>query len=110
MKNNLVLSVFCGLDLLGLGFEKQGFCVVQSKDILFGGDIRRFQPVPNRFDGLNQKDYEIKTDSYARSKCYRFSFRNSASWKPTNLKNQSFSKYFSISSLVQKKPFSYFSA
>lgn len=52
MENNLILSVFCGLDLLGLGFEKQGFCVVQSKDILFGGDIRRFKPVQNRFDGL----------------------------------------------------------
>jgi len=51
--NNLILSVFCGIDLLGKAFEETGFCVVRSPDKnLDGGDIKNFFPVPNVFDGV----------------------------------------------------------
>ncbi len=41
---SLVLSIFPGIDLLGRGFEEEGFCVVRGPDIVWGGDIRRFHP------------------------------------------------------------------
>src|SRR5262245_34536614 len=50
--SDLVLSIFPGLDVLGMGFEAEGFCVVQGPDVLWGGDIRRFHPLPGRFDGV----------------------------------------------------------
>lgn len=48
----LVLSLFPGIDLLGEAFEREGFCVVQSKDHIFGGDIRTRRFPPGRFDGV----------------------------------------------------------
>lgn len=48
----LVLSIFPGIDLLGRGFEAEGFCVVRGPDLLWGADVREFQPVANRFDGI----------------------------------------------------------
>jgi DNA (cytosine-5)-methyltransferase 1 len=48
----LVLSLFPGIDLLGMGFEQEGFCVVRGPDPLFGGDIRSFIPPAGRFDGI----------------------------------------------------------
>jgi len=48
----LVLSLFPGVDLLGRGFEAEGFCVVRGPDLIFGGDIRDFNPPPDRFDGI----------------------------------------------------------
>jgi DNA (cytosine-5)-methyltransferase 1 len=48
----LVLSLFPGIDLLGRGFEQEGFCVVRGPDTLFGGDVRAFEPFPGRFDGV----------------------------------------------------------
>ena len=48
----LVLSLFPGIDLLGRGFEAEGFCVVRGPDLLFGGDIREFHPPTDRFDGV----------------------------------------------------------
>jgi DNA (cytosine-5)-methyltransferase 1 len=48
----LVLSLFPGIDLLGMGFEHEGFCVVRGPDPLFGGDIRSFYPPADRFDGI----------------------------------------------------------
>lgn len=48
----LVLSLFPGVDLLGRGFESVGFCVVRGPDLIFGGDVRTFEPVPDRFDGV----------------------------------------------------------
>ncbi|NTU84006.1 MAG: hypothetical protein HGA45_32320 [Chloroflexales bacterium] len=48
----LVLSLFPGIDLLGRAFEAEGYCVVRGPDPLFGGDIREFTPVPDRFDGI----------------------------------------------------------
>ena len=48
----LVLSLFPGIDLLGRGFEAEGFCIVRGPDMLWGGDIRRFHPPAGRFDGV----------------------------------------------------------
>lgn len=48
----LVLSIFPGIDLLGRGFESEGFCVVRGPDLIYGGDIREFHPVTDRFDGI----------------------------------------------------------
>ncbi len=48
----LVLALFPGAGLLDRGFERAGMCVVRGPDLLWGGDIRRFHPVPNRFDGI----------------------------------------------------------
>lgn len=52
MRHALVLSVFPGIDLLGRAFEQQGFCVVRGPDLITGGDIRSFNPMPGKFDGL----------------------------------------------------------
>ena len=35
-----------------MAFEEQGFCVVRGPDQLWGGDIKRFHPPVNRFDGI----------------------------------------------------------
>lgn len=48
----LVLSIFPGIDLLGMAFEERGCCVVRGPDVLWGGDIHRFHPPAGRFDGL----------------------------------------------------------
>lgn len=48
----LILSLFPGIDLLGRGFEAEGFCVVRGPDLLWGGDVRAFTCPPGRFDGV----------------------------------------------------------
>jgi DNA (cytosine-5)-methyltransferase 1 len=48
---NLILSLFPGIDLLGMGFEEAGFTVVRGPDPIFGGDIRCFHP-PEAFEGI----------------------------------------------------------
>jgi DNA (cytosine-5)-methyltransferase 1 len=48
----LVLSLFPGIDLLGRGFEAEGYCVVRGPDPLWGGDVRDFAPPAGRFDGI----------------------------------------------------------
>ncbi len=48
----LVLSVFSGIDLLGKGFEANGFCVVSAGDIILGKDIRQFRGVSGKFCGV----------------------------------------------------------
>jgi len=48
----LILSLFPGVDLLGMGFELEGFCVVRGPDLIFGGDIRRFTPPAGVFSGV----------------------------------------------------------
>lgn len=48
----LVLSLFPGIGLLDRAFEEEGFCVVRGPDVLWGGDIRRFNPPTGRFDGI----------------------------------------------------------
>jgi len=53
MKDDLILSIFCGIDLLGKAFEKEGFCVVKAGDkSLDGSDIRKFRVVRNKFNGI----------------------------------------------------------
>jgi DNA (cytosine-5)-methyltransferase 1 len=48
----LILSLFPGIDLLGRGFEAEGFSIVRGPDLLWGGDIRRFHVPSGRFDGV----------------------------------------------------------
>lgn len=50
--NDLILSVFPGIDLLGRAFELEGFCIVRGPDPLFGGDIRVFFPPHGHFYGI----------------------------------------------------------
>lgn len=50
--SGLVLSLFPGIGLLDMAFEEEGFCVVRGPDLLWGGDIRRFNPPSGRFDGI----------------------------------------------------------
>jgi len=50
--NNLVLSIFPGIDLLGRAFEEEGYCIVRGPDVLWGGDIKRFHPPIGIFDGV----------------------------------------------------------
>lgn len=50
--NDLILSIFPGIDLLGRAFELEGFCVVRGPDLLWGGDIREFHPPINKFTGI----------------------------------------------------------
>lgn len=49
---SLVLSMFPGIDLLGLAFKREGFCVVQGGDVIFGGDVRDEHYPPGRFEGV----------------------------------------------------------
>jgi DNA (cytosine-5)-methyltransferase 1 len=50
--SELVLSVFPGIDLLGLAFEQEGFTVVRGPDPIWGGDVKTFHPPAGRFDGI----------------------------------------------------------
>jgi DNA (cytosine-5)-methyltransferase 1 len=47
-----VLSLFPGIDLLGRGFEAEGFCVVRGPDTITGGDVRSFHPPAGVFSGI----------------------------------------------------------
>lgn len=48
----LVLSLFPGIGLLDRAFEEHGFCIVRGPDELWGGDVHRFHPPANKFDGI----------------------------------------------------------
>lgn len=50
--NELVLSLFPGVDLLGRAVAAAGYCVVAGPDIVTGGDVRDFAGVHGRFDGI----------------------------------------------------------
>lgn len=50
--SGVVLSLFPGIGLLDMAFEEEGFCVVRGPDLLWGGDVRRFNPPAGRFDGI----------------------------------------------------------
>lgn len=50
--SQLILSLFPGVDLLGMAFEKLGFIVVRGPDIIFGGDIHNFKGICNKFNGI----------------------------------------------------------
>lgn len=47
-----MLSLFPGIGLLDMAFEAEGFCVVRGPDLLWGGDVRSFNPPAGRFDGV----------------------------------------------------------
>jgi DNA (cytosine-5)-methyltransferase 1 len=49
---NLVLSLFPGIGLLDMAFEREGFCVVRGPDLLWGGDVVRFFPPRGVFAGV----------------------------------------------------------
>ena len=49
---SLVLSLFPGADLLGRGFEAEGYCVVRGPDILWGQDVRDFTPTRHAAKGI----------------------------------------------------------
>lgn len=36
INRQVILSIFPGIDLLGKGFEEQGFCVVRGPDLITG--------------------------------------------------------------------------
>ncbi len=48
----LVLSLFPGVDLLGRAFAHAGFVVVRGPDLITGDDIAQFRGIANRFDGV----------------------------------------------------------
>lgn len=50
--SQLVLSLFPGIDLLGRGFELEGFSVVRGPDLIFGGDVQAFHAPAGRFAGI----------------------------------------------------------
>jgi DNA (cytosine-5)-methyltransferase 1 len=52
MADPLVLSIFPGIDLLGMAFEQEGFCIVRGPDLLWGGDIKTFHPPAGVFEGV----------------------------------------------------------
>jgi DNA (cytosine-5)-methyltransferase 1 len=52
IRQQLVLSLFPGADLLGRAFENVGFTVVRGPDVLWGGDVREFHVPPGKFDGV----------------------------------------------------------
>jgi DNA (cytosine-5)-methyltransferase 1 len=47
---HLVLSLFPGVDLFGMAFEREGFCVVRGPDIIYGQDVRTWSVISGRFD------------------------------------------------------------
>ncbi len=52
INNGLVLSIFPGIDGLGLGFKRQGYQIVWGPDLLWGWDIRDFHPPAGVFEGV----------------------------------------------------------
>ncbi|MFM9964421.1 MAG: DNA cytosine methyltransferase [Planctomycetaceae bacterium] len=48
----LVLSLFPGIDLLGRGFERLGFCVVRGPDLLWDASIEESHFPAGKFDGV----------------------------------------------------------
>ncbi len=48
----LLLSLFSGIDLLGIAFQRCGFTVVSAGDIAFGRDIREFHAPAGHFAGV----------------------------------------------------------
>lgn len=52
MHGGLILSCYPGVGVFDAAFEEEGFCVVRGPDLLWGGDIRRFHPPPDKFWGV----------------------------------------------------------
>ncbi len=51
-QSRLVLSLFPGADLLGRGFEQEGWIVVRGPDMLLGQRIETFHLAPGAFTGV----------------------------------------------------------
>lgn len=51
-RSNLVLSLFPGIDLLGRGFESEGYNVMRGPDTLLGQDVRDYTPPRHVFEGM----------------------------------------------------------
>lgn len=64
-ERGLVLSLFPGIDLLGRGFEAEGYCVLRGPDKIWGQAIETFHVPPRVFDGI-----------IAGSPCQSFSLAN----------------------------------
>ena len=47
-----MLSLFPGLDFLGVAFRIEGFCVVHGPDPVWGTRVQGFTAPPGRFDGI----------------------------------------------------------
>lgn len=52
MAEGLILSLFPGIGLLDRAFEEADYCVVRGPDVLWGGDIRKFNPPGGVFWGV----------------------------------------------------------
>ena len=52
MKKNLILSIYPGADVLGMGFERTGFPVVRGPDKIMGGNNLDFHPPGSVFSGV----------------------------------------------------------
>lgn len=50
--NQLILSLFSGIGLLDKAFKERGFTVVSAGDIIYGQDIREFNGIKGKFDGI----------------------------------------------------------
>jgi hypothetical protein len=50
--NRLIISLFPGVGLLDMAFEEAGFTVVRGPDVIWGGDVRRFNPPAGVFAGV----------------------------------------------------------
>lgn len=50
--SGLVLSLFPGLDVLGMGFEQEGYSVVAGPDVVWGRDVREFHVPAGVFEGV----------------------------------------------------------
>ena len=50
--NDLVLSIFPGVDLFGMSFKAEGFTVVWAPDLIWGWNIKDFHPPADVFEGI----------------------------------------------------------
>jgi DNA (cytosine-5)-methyltransferase 1 len=71
---SLLLSLFPGIDLLGRGFEAEGFCVVRGPDLIWGQNVIDFHAAAGYFEGI-----------IAGSPCQGFSSAN-------RMRNQAYSE------------------
>lgn len=83
----MVLSLFPGIDLLGRGFEAEGWLVVRGPDLLWGQEIRNFTLKGNagRFVGI-----------IGGPPCQKFSAANWTRNKPGQDKFAEFNEFFRV--------------
>ena len=88
----LVLSLFPGADLLGRGFEAEGFCVVRGPDLVWGGDVREFRPPADAFEGI-----------IGGPPCQPFSSENRTRGDPTGIGADMLRQYVRV--VMESRPF-----